>query len=114
LSVQVSAKKVQGIQVISVSGEIDGKTAPQAQEAIVPLMPEGKTLVLDMGAVGFMSSAGLRMMLLLYRQGASKGCTVALAGLSDEIRDTMDATGFLNFFVVAPDVAAAIALLKAA
>jgi anti-sigma B factor antagonist len=110
---QVQATRIDGIQVISVQGEIDGKTAPQAQEAIVPLMPAGEALVLDMGGVGFMSSAGLRMMLLLYRQGASKGCTMALAGLSEEIRDTMDATGFLNFFVVASDVPAAVALLQA-
>lgn len=109
---QVLSTKLEGITVISVHGEIDGKTAAQAQEAILPLMPAGEGLVLDMVGVGFMSSAGLRMMLLLYRQGASKACTMALAGLSEDIRDTMDATGFLNFFVVAPDVAAAVALLK--
>lgn len=110
---EVTSRTVGGIAVISLEGEIDGKTAPQAQEAIVPLMPEGAPLVLDMSGVGFMSSAGLRMMLLLYRQGASKGCTMALAGLSEDISDTMDATGFLSFFVVAPDAAAAVALLEA-
>lgn len=109
---QVLATQLDGIVVISIHGEIDGKTAAQAQASIVPLMPDGQPLVLDMGEVGFMSSAGLRMMLLLYRQGTSKGCTIALAGLSDEIADTMDATGFLTFFAVAPDVAAAVALLK--
>ena len=35
---------------------------------------------------------------------ASKGGQLALVGLSDEIRDTMEMTGFLDFFIVAATV----------
>lgn len=97
--------------VVTLQGELDGKTAPQAQQQIVPLVPEGGKVVLDMSQVGYMSSAGLRMMLLLYRHAVSKNSRVALAGLSEEISDTMSATGFLDFFVVSDTVDAAVALL---
>jgi anti-sigma B factor antagonist len=100
-----------GIQVITLEGEVDGKTAPVAQQEILPLLPAGAPVVLDFAGVGYMSSAGLRMVLLIYRQGASKGSTIALAGLSEEIRDTMDATGFLGFFTVADSVPDALAAL---
>jgi anti-sigma B factor antagonist len=97
--------------VIVLEGELDGKTAPVAQGQIVPLIPAGGKIVLDMRGVGYMSSAGLRMMLLLYRQALAKETRIALAGLSEEIRDTMDATGFLDFFVVADGVDEGLGLL---
>ncbi len=98
--------------VVTVQGELDGKTAPQAQQEIVPLIPEGGHVVLDMHGVGYMSSAGLRMMLLLYRQALGKNTKIALVGLSEDIRDTMSATGFLDFFVVSDTVESGVSLLR--
>jgi anti-sigma B factor antagonist len=100
--------------VVVLEGELDGKTAPAAQQQIVALIPDGGRIVLDMHQVGYMSSAGLRMMLLLYRQALAKGTKIALAGLSEDIRDTMSATGFLDFFVVSDTVDGGLALLREA
>ena len=47
-----------------------------------------------------MSSAGLRMMLLIYRQVIGGGGRVVLVGLSEDIKDTMSVTGFLDFFTM--------------
>ena len=65
-------------------------------------------MIVDLTAVPYMSSAGLRTMLLLYRQAQCSDATVALVGLSDNLRSMMQATGFLDFFVVAPTAAEAI------
>jgi len=101
-----------GITVILIHGEIDGKTAPDAQEKLLPVVAAHKTIVMDMGDVPFMSSAGLRMMLLFYRHATAANGKVALVGLSEQIRDTMAATGFLDFFVVSVNVQEAVASLK--
>ncbi|MBP1466975.1 STAS domain-containing protein [Candidatus Chloroploca sp. M-50] len=92
-------------------GELDGKTAPTAQERIVPLCQGGSRVLLDMSQVTYMSSAGLRLMLLLYRQATGTGATLALAGLSEDLQDTMSATGFLTYFTVYDTVEAAEAAL---
>jgi anti-sigma B factor antagonist len=52
-----------------------------------------------------MSSAGLRTLLVLQRKAAEKtieeqNIQIILVGLSEEIRDTMAITGFLDFFTV--------------
>ena len=47
-----------------------------------------------------MSSAGLRMLLLIYRQAQQKSGQIALVGLSEEIKDIMSVTGFLSYFTV--------------
>jgi len=59
-----------------------------------------------------MSSAGLRMLLAMYRQVKSSDAHVVLAGLSEEIEDTMSMTGFLRFFTTSETVEAGLAVLK--
>ncbi len=86
------------IAVAVISGEIDSKTAPQAEEKLLPVTGEHNKLILDMTKVTFLSSAGLRTLLLLYRQTTAKNGKIVLVGLSDEIKDTMSMTGFMKFF----------------
>jgi anti-sigma B factor antagonist len=96
----VQIKNIGEITVVAISGELDGKTAPVAQEKVLPLVEPGCKLLLDMSEVPYMSSAGLRMMLLIYRQVTANDGQSVLVGLSEEIQDTMEVTGFLNYFEV--------------
>lgn len=108
----VDTKTVDGVTVVTLTGDIDGKTAPDVQQQLLPLIETNDALVLDMNDVNYMSSAGLRVMLLLYRQAASQDSHLALIGLSEEVEDVMSATGFLDFFTVASDIAGGVAKLK--
>ncbi|MCB1795244.1 MAG: anti-sigma factor antagonist [Candidatus Competibacteraceae bacterium] len=102
------------ITVVAVTGEVDGGSAPGLQAQILPLLQQEGTLILDLGGVPYMSSAGLRILLLLYRQAVSRNGRVALAGLEETIKDTMAVTGFLKFFTVVDSVEQALTTLKQA
>ena len=95
---QIRVRPVQHISVVEIIGELDGKTAPEAAEQILGLLDPGCRVALDVTQVTYVSSAGLRMFLLVNRKAASNNGQVALLGLSEELRDTMDMTGFLNHF----------------
>jgi anti-sigma B factor antagonist len=110
---QIDVGAIEGISVIGLQGDLDGNTAPAAQARVLPLIQPGCRLVLDMTRVPYMSSAGLRMMLLVFRQVAGKGGRIVLAGLSEEIKDTMSLTGFLDFFTTADTVDAALTAARA-
>lgn len=84
--------------VVSIEGDLDASTAPEAQAKILPLAESGAKIALDMSRVPYMSSAGLRMLLATYRAIAGKGGKVVLVGLSSDLQDTMSLTGFLDFF----------------
>ncbi len=86
------------ITVAKLSGEIDGTTAPGIQEAFKPILMKNKAVVIDMQEVTFMSSAGLRMLLYVYRQTEANNCRIALSALEEQIKDTMSITGFIGFF----------------
>jgi anti-sigma B factor antagonist len=101
------------VLVVTLSGELDANTSPVAQLQILPLATEGARILLDMAGVAFMSSAGLRMLLTTYREVGQRHGTIALAALSDDLKDTMSATGFLSFFNVHDDVETGLRALQA-
>jgi len=95
---EISTDTLQQVTVIDMEGDVDTNTAPLVQEQILPLAQPGAKLILDMTKVPYMSSAGLRVLLSLYRQVTAKEGQLVLVGLAEEIKDTMEITGFLEFF----------------
>jgi len=109
---EINTQTIDDVAVASIVGDIDGSNAAAAQAQILAMAQNGAKFVLDMSRVGYMSSAGLRMLLASYRAIAGRGGAVVLAGLSEELADTMSLTGFLNFFKTSADVAQGIGQLK--
>lgn len=108
----IQTKEIDGVAVVLMDGEIDSKTAPEAQSILLPFVGKHSRIVMDLSKVTFMSSAGLRTMLLIYRHVTAQNGKVALVGLSEQIKDTMDATGFLDFFELCATVDAAVVAVK--
>ncbi len=87
--------------VLEIAGSVDGQTVPAIQTSVTQALGGAARIVLLMKQVSFLSSAGLRFLLLVYRQAKAKGGKVGLVGVSEEIRDVMETTGFLPYFVFA-------------
>ncbi len=94
----IEFEEIDGIIVATLFGELDGRTAPLVQDQLLALSRSGGKVLLDMSGVGYISSAGLRALLMLYRQMVADNGRVALVGLTESIRDVMSVTGFLEFF----------------
>jgi len=86
---------------VELEGSIDGKTAPQIREELSAALQHVQKLILDISRVDYLSSAGLRLLLLLYREITARNGKLVLVGVSPEIRTVMSHTGFLSFFTIA-------------
>ena len=89
-----------GVTCVEIEGSIDGKTAPAIREELSRALPQAQKLMIDMSRVDYMSSAGLRLFLLLYREVTSRNGKLILVHVSREIRTVMSHTGFLTFFTL--------------
>jgi anti-sigma B factor antagonist len=98
MALQIDTETIDLATVVHFVGDIDGSSAPDAQAKILPLAEPGCKIVIDMGGVTYMSSAGLRLLLVTYRTIKGRGGEVVLTRLPDDLRDTMEMTGFLDFF----------------
>jgi anti-sigma B factor antagonist len=99
MAIQITVKSVGKIQVVELVGNIDSNTADDVTNTVSALVQPNSRLLLDMTKVPYMSSAGLRTLLALYRQTTAKEGKLVLVGLSEELVDTMSVTGFLDFFI---------------
>ncbi len=82
-----------GFHVITLEGEVDTKTAPALLEALTQIeLAATNELRIEMEAVGFLSSAGLRAFVLSKHKMPHESRLI-LIGASDSIADVSRKTG---------------------
>ncbi len=110
---EIELREEDGVTVATLFGELDGRSAPSVQETLASLPQPGARLLLDMSGVSYISSAGLRALLMLYRQIIGNDGQVVLVGLPESIKDMMAVTGFLDFFAAYDTYGEALSALNA-
>ncbi|MCP5098560.1 MAG: STAS domain-containing protein [Chloroflexi bacterium] len=94
----IQIDQIEEIMIVKLIGELNQRTASPLEKELIPLIHPDCKVLLDMKELTFLSSAGLRILLLLYRQITNHNGNVALTNLSEMVEDTMSITGFLTFF----------------
>jgi anti-sigma B factor antagonist len=95
----------QGVAVLRLSGEITSANAAEIGVSALAGLDGAGSLRVDMSEVTYLSSAGLRVLVLLHRDAESTGTKVTLYGLSARLRFIMRAAGFLELFSEAEEAA---------
>lgn len=94
----ININQLDDITIVELEGSFDSNAAYETQDQILSAVGTNNKMLLDMSKVTYMSSAGLRILLLIYRRISSNIGHVVITGLSEELRDIMSITGFLDFF----------------
>jgi len=95
---ELKVDKKSGITVIEIIGDLDGTSAETAQKEISENITPGCSLIFNMEKCTFISSAGLRVLLVSAKHIKRENGIGALAGLSGDIKDVMEMTGFDHIF----------------
>ena len=87
-------KKLDGDTLtIFVEGWLDTLTAPQFHEEVQEL-EDAKNVVLDFGGVEYVSSAGLRETVALFRTVTAQGGSFSIRRVAPAVMDVFTLTGF--------------------
>ena len=71
----------------TVSGRLDTPSAVSAQQEITPLLENaGKEIILDCSNLEYISSSGLRLLLTIRKEAATKGGKVIVKDINDDIK----------------------------
>jgi len=91
-------------------GRIDGNNAPALEQELMPKLDgDASGLVLDLQQLDYISSAGLRVLLMLAKAAKQRGRVFALAQPKPAISDILKVSGFDKIIPTHPTLAAAIA-----
>ena len=112
MSARVSRREDAGVTVAVIEGELDAASSPAIPGQLLPLIQPGGTARIDLSGVSYISSAGLRTLLLAYRHAQQVGARVYLSDVPQDIRFVMSATTvtYANNLLLAVD---GLALLRA-
>lgn len=84
---------------VALNGRLDTITAPELEKKINEIFGVTSELILDMTNLGYISSAGLRVLLNLQKKMQTCG-KMTLIGVNDIIMEVFEITGFSDIFSI--------------
>lgn len=83
------------VAVVSPQGSVDALTARELTDFLQKKIDDGQVkVVLDLSGVGFMSSAGLRAVLIALKEARRRGGDLRLAGAQLGVEKVLKMSGF--------------------
>lgn len=83
--------------ILKVEGRIDTNTSKEFQSELLLAFQKQNEVVADLKAVDYVSSAGLRAMLIAYKTAESKKGSFVLRNVQSTVRDVLNMSGFSKF-----------------
>lgn len=110
-------EEIGDVSCVAPVGRLDFDAAPGFQEAVERVLRgAGKApvaLIIDGAALEYVSSAGLRAILLLAKAAQRAGISFALCSLQPAVREVFELSGFSQIIAIHPDRETARARLSA-
>lgn len=98
---ELSIDQVGATTVVRINGDLDTNTSPAAQERLNALIDEGDTrLLVNLRRVGFVSSAGLRILLATAKRLNAGDGSLKISDLNETVNDVFEISGFISILSV--------------
>ena len=96
--------------VLDVVGRLDGSTSEMMHWTLLELIAEAPPrLVIDLGGMEYISSAGLRILLIAAKQVRGTTTKLILCGMRPNVLEVFEISGLVAVFNIVPGRDAAIA-----
>jgi anti-sigma B factor antagonist len=110
--VDLSRLRLANVTVVAPTGQIDHPNAQRLQEALAPILDDldanNGSLLFDFEGVEYISSMGLRVLLMAAKRGRSRSGRVAVATLQPVVAEIFEIARFKHVLEVFPSVRAAL------
>ena len=115
--VEFSSRRLADVVVVAPVGQIDHPNAQKLQQALAPLLDQAAAvrapLVLDFSGVEYISSMGLRVLMVAAKQMRGANARIAVASLRPVVEEIFNIARFTHVLEVFPSLRAALQDLSA-
>ena len=98
-----------GFLVVSLSGDVDLSTSPDARKAILDALNQDKGVMVDLSEVAYLDSSGVASLVEAYQVARGKDQTFGLVGVSSSALSVLKLARLDTVFPIHESVAAAAA-----
>jgi anti-anti-sigma factor len=97
---EVTERKRDSVMIVGIEGRVDAITASTLESKIGDIVAREKLLLLDCSGLEYMSSSGLRVLLLLVKKLKSLGGKIVLFAVQESVKEVFDISGFSKLFTI--------------
>ena len=91
----VRITKTGQIVIAEVDGRIDGTSAAELDTKVGAVIPDAdQGLICDLSGVSYVSSAGLRVILIIAKRLSNQNSAFSICGLSEQVNEVFRISGF--------------------
>ncbi len=101
MAIEINTTTDSDTVTVEVGGFLNANTAPELEAKVDQAMQGCSNVVFEFSKLEYISSAGLRVLMTAYKRAAAAGGTIRVVGVSDEVREVFEITGFIDLFEVA-------------
>jgi anti-anti-sigma factor len=102
-NVRLEPQSTPDVTILTLEGELDLVAAPTLHEELHNTLQTGaQQLVLDLGAVSFMDSSGLRTLLTAHEESLEKGVSFVLRRVPSTVQRLFEITGVTDELDIEP------------
>ena len=105
--ISITIQTDQSIPLVIPAGRIDSTSSHEFDLALQPLIEQSNFLVLDMSQCNYLSSAGIRILLLYEKKLLARGGGLFLSGLLPEVFQVLEMSGLSKVFQLFQNIEAA-------
>lgn len=100
-----------GVQVVTISGEVDLSTSPQVRDALLGCILGGSSVVVDLSQVAYIDSSGVASLVEAFQNAKSRSQGFVLANISETPMRVLQLARLDQVFIIHESVDAAVAAL---
>lgn len=94
---------VNAVQLVTIQGRLDQSLNPELEEYLNRLLADGHYhLIVDLTAVTYINSGGLRCLISAWRQIQPHNGRLMLCGLNERLQEVFNMIGFDKLFPIYP------------
>lgn len=98
---KIKEDKKDQAMVLTIEGRLDSITSGTLEKEFLTIIEAGeKNIVVDCTDMDYISSAGLRVLLMAAKRTTKLGGKVVLAALCDNVQEVFDIAGFTSIFTI--------------
>jgi anti-anti-sigma factor len=100
---EIHKERIGDAYVVSANGRLDGiYSTAFAKEVGELIAGRNRKILIDFAEIDFVTSAGIRAVLLLMKKAQAAGATFALCGVNEQVREILDSTGLAPTITIHP------------
>ncbi len=98
---EITEEKRGEVEIVGLRGRLDATACPGVEKRLLELVAQGKVrIAFDLSGLSYISSSGLRVLMVVAKQVQMGGGRLALATLNDNVHDIFRIAGFTQLFSV--------------